>query len=247
MPASTVSVNNWNHWDDSDIYTWKVRFPWGIDYSLYAGWQDAVLAAGERHAIYRADRMDTVGYKRGRDGDFRRFLAARGDRPPVDGRNPPGVVITEDTSDAVVSTLLSYADPVTGAIRSRWVSNLADLAREVGFPEWFHQPPVSLTLVPFFPEDNTVNFVFQVESATDIWFPWNRQEHRWTGQPWQAIDNRDLARLNGPRLNAYLHDVRAASEAIGGSWQPRKWYDRDHPQIDGDGFVILDAPRPPKI
>jgi hypothetical protein len=59
----------------------------------------------------------------------------------------------------------------------------------------------------------------------------------------QPLDNRILARINGGRLNAFLRDVRTATQNAEGTWASATWPDQDFPQADENG-VILDAPRP---
>jgi hypothetical protein len=75
--------------------------------------------------------------------------------------------------------------------------------------------------------------MFSISTATDIWFPHNHKGHR-TGR--EPIDNRAVSAHNAPRLNAFLTEVRAVCQSLGGTW---KWT-RTPPgvyEVDDEGLV----------
>jgi len=115
------------------------------------------------------------------------------------------------------------------------VSNVADLALAAGLPSpgGMHPP---LIVEPTVEDDDSVTI--SVAVATDIWFAWNHPWHRLDSAP---IDNRVLARLNAPRLNGFLADVREACRALGGTWT---WTSgstsHDYRPVDHEGFVLLE-------
>lgn len=238
MHSSTAPVpdpgrvpNNWNAYDTDEVAVWESDLPLGLSGEELLAWQDAVLSAGERYSVMRVLEAPEWDYRRDRDGPVRQWLRRHGDRIEAMPPYPSGFLLGRIQA-YTVAALLAYAGPE--GIGQTWVSDVANFAVSVGLP-WpgAKYPPLSVETMW---EDDSI--AVSVGTAIDIWFAWNKAWHRTEPGP---IDNRVLARLNGPRLNGFLADVRAACQALGGTWT----WDTDatargYREVDEAGFVLLD-------
>jgi hypothetical protein len=248
------AANNWNATESDESFHWQAELPWGLPPAILLRWQDSVLAAGEKHRIYRIEAIDWIGYRRERDGYIGDYLRAHPDRvPPLSERLPKGFVLGPGGARFTMpqyetTSLLSYVT-LEGQIVEVWTRDMGDLAvlaRLHKAPPGY--PPVTVTVDGGFadwPDMRDRWAVFAVSS--DIWFPWNANiapviPAGTLGD--EPLDNRVLSRINGGRLNAFLRDVRDATLDAGGRWTSATWFDPQHPQADEHG-VILDAPRRP--
>jgi hypothetical protein len=239
----TSFVNNWNVWKHG-FHTWHATFSWDCDPDLLLTWQDSILMLGEQHQVYRIDHDELLGYRRARDGGLLPFLSAHRSRIEPIGDLPAGMVLIE--TEKLTSTLLSFAD-ADGGIATEWVDDLNTLTTRLEIATDQGRAPLELYVTGgehVFDEKYMMSFT--ITTCTDIWFPWNSRGRRADPVQYQPIDNRELSHLNGRRMNAFLKDVHAATQAVGGTFDPPRWGDPEHPQVD-DGGIIVHAPRPPFI
>ncbi len=239
MRSTRPAHNNW-HLFSGQAFTWWAFFAWDRFPTVPIAWQEATLAAGERHGVYQVDQVDWLDYRRSRDGYIGDFLHAHPERVPIVDdydRYPPGFMF--GVSQEVPATArLSYAAP-DGSISEAVVSDMADLCELAGVPYPDHYPPMEIIAAPeggVQPDEPGVEITVQITS--DLWLPWNTDP---AGRP--PLDNRALSRANTARLNPFLWELRAATEKLGGVWGCHPWHDPDHIQADADG-VHADAPRP---
>ncbi len=228
--------NNWNVYDTDEVFTWESALPAGLPAEAILEWQAAVLTAGEEHSIMRVLAAPAWDYRRDRDGPVLDWLRRHGDR--IEPMWPyPTAFLLGRTLHYEVAALVTYAskDGVVGG----WFSDVAKLGAAAGLPPLRHAGDAPLTVETSSWDDGSFSASFGV--ATDLWFAWNEPWHR-TGP--ERIDNRALASLNAPRLNAFLADVRAACLTIGGTWT---WDTASElsgiRQVNKDGFVVLDQRR----
>jgi hypothetical protein len=119
--------------------------------------------------------------------------------------------------------------------RSNWFGDVRALASAAGLAPQrvYGSPPFMVDCVS--EDDGSFTTFFGV--ATDIWFGWNDPWHRASGDP---IDNRALAALNAPRLNAFLAEVSTACQSLGGAWT---WEMKGKPagirEVDSGGYVVF--------
>ncbi|MFF2557412.1 hypothetical protein ACFVUS_40870 [Nocardia sp. NPDC058058] len=240
MPSSEAHVNNWCSCED-EVFVWHVGVPAINDVLLR--WQRAVLDAGERTGILRVQELALSNgrFRFDRDGYVLDFLA---DHPelapnvePQESRSRCVFAKYLDASFGVVpATRLEYYDR-EGKITDSWISEMKDIGSAADLLESFQQPPVLLGGMDSLPGEESLTFELAV--TTDIFFPWNPP----VGRPGnQALDNTQLAQLNGSRLNAFLAELKTATASAGGVWNPVPSYSRNRNQVDDNGSIILDAP-----
>jgi len=232
VPDPGVVPNNWNAYGTDEVAIWESTLPSGLSGEEILAWQEAVLVAGEQHSIMRVLDAPTWDYRRDRDGPVVEWLRWHGDRiepvPPF----PSGFLVGRIQA-YTVAALLAYSGP--DGIVETWASDVANFAVAVGLP-WpgADYPPVTVEPAVWDDDSFTVSF----GTAIDIWFARNEARHRVEPGP---VDNRALARLNGPRLNAFLNDVRTACEVVGGTWIWSTVASSDgYRQVDNEGFVLLE-------
>jgi hypothetical protein len=76
------AANNWNATESDESFHWQAELPWELPPAILLRWQDSVLAAGEKHRIYRIEAIDWIGYRRERDGYIGDYLRAHPDQVP---------------------------------------------------------------------------------------------------------------------------------------------------------------------
>jgi hypothetical protein len=91
---------------------------------------------------------------------------------------------------------------------------MRDLEPEIDGMRLYSQPPVDIGGDSLFDLPDKPPLGTCIGISTDIFFPRNLN----APQDAPPLDNRILARLNGARLYAFLHEVRDAAIAIGGVW-----------------------------
>jgi hypothetical protein len=223
-----------------------------------AGWMGRVLAAGSEHQVYRVREARAAGYPAGDGLPFPDRLAHR---LAVDGVLDLGAFASADAlRPPRITALMAWAG-ASGAPVEGDVEDLGALLRSLrpadaaaGAPHMLSCPPLELDgpLLDVRHPERTVwwrrrgRVVVDISVRSDLWSPWvpgvlapAPDPHRLT---W--YDNRPLAERHTPRLNAFLADVRRATEAAGGTW----YLDEEAPLAKArlatpDGFD-LGAPNP---
>jgi hypothetical protein len=211
-------------------------------------WLEAVLAAGEAHAVHRvragAPPAERIRRRWQEEGvlDVGHFAAPEG---VADGATLPAAarLAWADRSGVVVEGEVDDAGVLLRSLRPDGVAR---------FPRsMLDCPPLELrgTLVDVrHPERSRWPYqqgrvIVGVVTRTDIWSPWvpGLLASDLAGG-WQ--DNRPLAERHTPRLNAFLAAARAATDAAGGTW----WADDDTPLakagLTSPAGVLLEAPNP---
>jgi hypothetical protein len=224
---------------------WKVELPFHLGPQVLFPLQEAVLSAGEMTGALRVEAINGIGYVRERDGDVVSFVRAHGNRLPAqDVVWPRGWILPELHSSTLRSrtaSLLSYRG-VDGSLVQDWVGDMDTLGTRVGLDLAYQRPPIDVLAEPG-EEDNPrlAHWWTYIFLTTDVFLPWTSNFSHPAGTV-EPLDNRELAGLNAPRLNAFLRAVRAVALDLGGSWTmiPNGLYAS---QIDQFG-VVLDAPRP---
>jgi hypothetical protein len=224
----TSASDTWSAWDNLDFFVWSADFPADLDPAALLDWQQAVLAAGEETEVYRVEAADPLGYRRDRDGYLGDHVRHHPD-PPFFGPGQRGRYLT--------STLLTWFDAAGGLVE-RPVTAIGEAAESAGVTEWAPNPPLLVELGGT-PDARYADVITQ----TDIWFRWNHPRGR---DVRHYLDNRRTSGHNAPRLNAFLHRVRAASETLGARWSASPWADPPPAQADASG-VLLDASRPDRL
>ena len=98
-----------------------------------------------------------------------------------------------------------------------------------------------------FPKDN---LEVQLKLYSDIWFPWvyGFMEDEYEHAEHFRFSNHELAGRHTPRLNEFLHSVREATLAMGGTWELGREPEETHRtllfMVDEDG-IHLNAKLPP--
>lgn len=231
--SGVPAPNNWTVYDTDDVFTWESTVPGGLSGDEMLAWQDAVLAAGEKHSVMRVVAAPNWDFRRDRDGPVLEWLRRHGERIEPMWPYPSGFLLGRVLQYHLAS-LLSYSGP--DGIVDIWASNVSDLALAAGLPlpRLGNDPPLSVETN----SEDDGGFTATISTATDIWFARNDPRPRLAPRP---IDNSALARLNGARLNAFLVEVRAACRAVGGAWTwdtvPGSYGYRE---ADEDGFVVLE-------
>jgi len=231
-PAPRPVRNNWNIYDTDEVFLWAAALPAGLTDQQILGWQDTVFASGEKHAVLRVLAASRWDYSRDRDGYVLDWLRQSGDR--IEPMEPyPSRFLMARTLAFEVAARLAYADP-TGVVEG-WFSDVRALATAAGLApqKVYGSPPLMVDCVS--EDDGSFATFFGV--ATDIWFGWNDPWHRASDDP---IDNRALAALNAPRLNAFLAEVSTACQSLGGAWT---WEMKGKPagirEVDSGGYVVF--------
>lgn len=234
MPA----LNNWNTYDTDEVSVWSAAFRYDLGTEPLLVWQDAVLGAGERHEVFRIERVDGIGFDRSRDGFAGDFLASRPGRIPGDDRFPENFVLRL-WMDVVVATRLTIADPADPPrLRSMWATEMGSVALAAGVPGDGSREPMTVYTDGASGSAAPVEVRVDFGTSTDIWFPWNRAGVRRVDEP---LDNRVVAAHNGGRLNAFLREVRAAAIDVGGTWTWEAGTGSGLRRLASDGTIVLPA------
>lgn len=203
-------------------------------------WQYDVLKATERRRIHRFLEVDWLDYDRARDGDFLQVLSASPDcLERLTRALLPGVVF-DNSLRAVASSIVSVT-ATNGADLTTETADLSAVALASGIERPRYQSP---TLITGGIADDEEHIEFDFDFTYDAFLPWPPypREYRLASSPAYA-DNRHLARLNGPRVNAFLADVHRATLLAGAVWSRSGWVSKYEFQLDDDG-VRLDAMPP---
>ncbi len=227
-PASAPELNNWNGYKTDEVFVWSSHIPPVTSAHRITAWQDAVLRAGERHGILRVVEALAGDFRHDRDGPIADWLVTHSDRIEPFGTFPAGFLLGRPDLYMPASRLV-YA--TSEGMTEASFTSVADLAGAAGLPpNGRDYSPISIEPT-YWDEDDS--FTISISTATDIWFPHNNPAHRVNHGP---IDNRAVSARNAPRLNAFLTEVRAACQALGGTW---KWT-RTPPgiwEVDDEGLV----------
>ncbi len=204
-------MNNWNVFKTDEVFQWSSHIPPGISGDRLTAWQETVFRAGERHGILRVVDAVQGAYQHDRDGFITDWLAEHSELIEPIVTFPAGFLIAQFNFYTPASRL-AYAG--AEGMTEAWFTSVADLAEAAGLPPRGRiYPPISIE--PSYGEDED-SFTVGIATATDIWFPHNDP---WDRDPSGPIDNRAVSAHNAPRLNAFLTEVRAACEAMGGTWE----------------------------
>lgn len=198
----------------------------------------AIVAAGARHRVFRPIALPALGLDRIGDGDgvlAKRLATEWSERGVVDAFGFTGAAMAPgapdsstveadvawfDRDDALVETatadlgaVLRALEPVPGSIGD-------------GFTVPF--PPLRIT-GPRLPYDSAppelaasqarrpIQLRFAIHS--DVWMPYVFGSAHPLADHQRHFDNRALAAVHTPRLNAFLRDVATVVDRAGGGWQ----------------------------
>lgn len=235
-------AESWAVFRSGDERGWQCVFPGNAHIDALLEWQRRVLRAGEETGVLRVQRVEMLGYERSRDGYIGDYLEAR---PRASVGTIPGLIFDED-EDPLATTLITVLD-ADGDPRSEEVSNLYDFAARYGMEAETHQRPIKIygEVGVFEQEGYTWPYVLPINLNCSIWFPWENNESS-PHKPWGAVDNRRLAALNAPRLNAFLAEARSVTESVGGTWElgATTKFERFELSVDG---IDLDAALPSDV
>jgi hypothetical protein len=227
-----------------------------------------IVEAGARHRVFVPGAFPELGVDPGpgsgpsSGGDLaRRIVSLWEDRRVVDAfgftgaamaPGAPGSSTAEaelawfDRQDAIVvaptanlGAVLRALEPVPGSIGDGFTAAFPPVqitGRRLAFEG---EPPVLVAAQARRP------IQIRVALHSDIWLPYVFGSAHPLADHQRHFDNRDLARIHTPRLNAFLRDVATAVARAQGRWEldlddtstdARQW-------LDADG-VHLDAPAP---
>lgn len=236
------------------LVRWTARLGGVEDPERLLEWLLTVVGAGERHRVHEVLAAPASGFDAGRDGALADVLARRfAEGGTVDlGHFGSSGVAEVDGARLRASALVAHAD-ARGEVVEEPVEDLGALLRELRPADAADSPTRMLDCPPLWitgplvdparpPAAGVVAVRFVLRS--DIWFPWvvGFLSDDFDGVPHH--DNRPLARLHTPRLNAFLGEVREATLAAGGVWELDEEIRFTRPGIAHEGGIDLDAPRP---
>jgi hypothetical protein len=219
---------------------------------------DAIVQAGSTHQVFRPEAAPVVGFDRSRDGDMGSFLAQQWERTAVvdacfftgaamDPDHPRSSRVcarmaTFDRTDAVEETdtadlgrVLRALEPVPGSISD-------------GFTRPF--PPVRITGPRLSYEkrqgvlslaSNPADPAILIALHSDIWFPFVFGSSHPSADYKRMFDNRVLAEIHTPRLNAFIRAVTSAVVDAGAEWgidqagkNSARWLDASGIHVDAN-------------
>jgi hypothetical protein len=213
----------------------------------------AILDAGERHRVFMPVELPALGYRRGQSGELAGLVAAQWtDHHVIDafaftgaamapGAPTSSTVEAEvawfDRDDAVVvartvdlGEVLHSLEPVPGAIGRRFRERYPPVRITGPRLPYAGEPPELAAWDP----DDPIEIRIAVHS--DIWMPYVFGSVHPLADHKRHFDNRVLANIHTPRLNAFLRDVAAVVEGAGGDWQ----LDREPDDTNLDALRWLD-------
>jgi hypothetical protein len=224
----------------SEPISWTATFACREVGRAILSWQDDVLRATERHRVHRFLELDWLDYERARDGDLLQFLHTNPDSARRSAEvHPPGVVF-DNSLRAVASSVISVT-ATTGVDLTVETADLSALALASGIERPRYQSPMLITGAI---ADDEEHIEFDFEFTYDAFLPWPPYPREYGLAPSRVYaDNRHLAGLNAPRVNAFLADVRRATRLAGAEWSRSAWFAEYEFQLNDDG-VRLDATPP---
>jgi hypothetical protein len=241
--SSELRADTWNGFDIFN-YESSAEFSWELGTEPVAQFQEAFLRASHTHGIWMVEAIGKIGYERQRDGFVLDFLRSDSDRVHavdeivMEGFYPPGFILAINDHDfPTAATRLSYINK-QGRITEATVTDTMDIARNTDIAMASEYSPI---LISADSSEEVTGIGVSMTSA--IWFPWNLPHKR---EIREYLDNRVLAHLNGRRFNLFLREIRDACLALGGRWVPQP-PTGNVASVDDNGFIILDAPRPPRL
>lgn len=220
---------------------WETRFPTDVDTATLVQWQSRVLRSGEDHAVYRVQEVELLGYERSRDGFIGDFLTTNPDRTTrQNGMTIPGLMF--DAAGSAIASTVVFVETADGRYQEMDSSDVHDLAYASGVQGVEREQPVEVFGIPGSdPGEPAEPILLSVHLQCTIWFPWSYERFPSDGGS-GLIDNTALARHNAPRLNAFLADVRSATEDLGGTWKFGGAIRLEQFQLDDNGVVIDAVP-----
>jgi hypothetical protein len=237
-----------NYWSSQkeQMATWVARLtPVRDDPARLVDWAATVADAGERHRVYVLEKAPSLGYDRSQHGPYGPFLRRRYAETGEVDAYVPGF-----TSPVLFWAELAYAG-AGGEVVTEPVYDTGILAQRL-HPD-ADDSTVTYNMrsrVPFLIDGRSyggqvpeLKVEFTVYS--DIWFPWVQNwidDDRFNHVP--VWDNRPLARVHTPRLNAFLGEARGATVDAGGGWEVDHEECHLAPAAVGAGGIDLDQPRP---
>jgi hypothetical protein len=224
-----------------------------------AAWMSRLLTAGAEHRVYRVLEAPVAGYAADSGIPFAEMLRRRAER---DGALDLGHFARGDPQRPARATArMAWAGasgtPVEGDVEDLGVllQSLHPQLAAAGTSHMVNCSPLDLDgpLLDLRQPDRTRwwrrrgRLVVDISVRSDIWSPWVSgvlAPPSASGRPSGGHDNRPLAERHTPRLNAFLADVRRATEEAGGEWE----LDEEAPLAKvrlatADGFD-LSAPNP---
>jgi hypothetical protein len=207
----------------------------------------AVLQAGRAERVF--DVLETPqpeGFLAERDGPYEDFLqqALPRDRHLRLFALPPGGVATTPAGTLRTPAHVWF-ERAEDVVDEATVHDVGALLRQLvpdadpGDQRWLmaHVPPVAVHGGIVGVADQGPGPLLTISLPTSLWFPrvYDPRDDEW---PWWG---NAAAERNAPRLNRFLTDVRAAGEAIGGTWRvadPEDVDPRYAEQVDEAGIRL---------
>jgi hypothetical protein len=225
----------------------------------------AILDAGARHRVFLPVELPLLGYAHGQGRELARLVTLQWtEHHVVDAFAFTGAALAPGApGSSTVEAEVAWFDR-DGTLVVAPTANLGAVLRSLApapgaikrFSEPF--PPVRITgprlhyegeppALPAWDPDESIEIRVAVHS--DIWMPYVFGSLHPLANPELRFDNRELANIHTPRLNAFLRDVAVAIERAGGDWQLDREPDdtnRDALRWLDDRGVRLDA-EPPEL
>jgi hypothetical protein len=205
-----------------------------VDVSLLLQWMTCCLEAGEKCEVLKVLEAPLLNYRKNRDGALMTVIENH--------YLTTGQLDLFWFTDSGVRELnggryrgaakMAYYD-TEGQVRESDVDDLGQLLRDLGTPE---EPDGFLFMKRYPPLDPLgvrINYRHPKQSEgvfrwghprvtfsiySDIWLPWVNGMLSGNYDVNKRFDNRELARVHTPRLNAFLGTVRDKTIELGGSW-----------------------------
>lgn len=209
-----------NRWtvERETVLEWVARLPAAAHPDLLE-WRRQAVAAGADFAVYRVAGAERLPDDPGAPFDHHHTATSR-----IAFADAGGAVVEDEIEDlGLVLAAAPYAAPVR------------------------HRPPlrVDTGFGTGLGAGSGVEFWASISTCSDIWLPWSSARYEEDAEPEDFSDNRELADLHTPRLNAFLARLREVTVAMGGSWAlERDTTDRALLFELGDSGVLLDAENP---
>lgn len=255
--------NLWSTRSDPPFAEWEMRFaPPATETDLQRLLElvRRILAAGERHEVYRVlETPAPFPFRSAPRWTYADFLASilqsSGSLPLFDLGS--GVAPTPEGQLVTPGKVCFY--DLNGQLVESEVNDLGALLerrRPSDLPEWrrhqmAHVAPVAIlgrriTVAPSSPgRPGPVRIILSL--LTDIWFPWVLGtflgEQPLRPHPRLLYDNRELAFCHTPRLNRFLSEVRRLAESLGGEWRraPPEGSAEHYAQMVGEESILINV------
>lgn len=212
--------------------------PAAADPPALLAWLRTLLAAGEEQQVYRLLESPLAGYRRERDGELDLGHFASSGVRPVDGvrlrvsarlahHGPDGRVVEGEVEN--LGALLRSLHPAEAAVSGFLALDCPPLdlsgpLLDLAHPERSRWRSLAGTVL------------VRLAVRSDIWFP-AVDGLLVGGEDDRRVDNSALAARHTPRLNAFLAQVHAATEAVGGRWEVDDEISGPGP-VSEDGIVL---------